>query len=120
MEDPVSFDVWARVSRGAIRDAATFVAAWQPQLTALEVHSEINRSIVQGDLILIARQLTWSQSERIRHTSPEWATDIHLYQEDYGPDDWDSFSNWNNYCDRHALYFGGCLGCHVCNGYYLP
>jgi hypothetical protein len=119
MEDPGGFDLWARVLRGAMRQAAPLLAEWRPELTPLALHRELNRSKVNSELILIARRLTWSQAQHFRQSPPSWACDIKLFQEDYGPGDWDEPNPYRNYCAVHRYYYGGSEGCHVCSGCYL-
>jgi hypothetical protein len=119
MEDPGGFDMWARVLRGASGEAASFIAESRPELSPLKLHCELNRSKVNGELILIARRLTWSQAQHLRQSPPTWACEIKLFQEDYGPGDWDELTPYRNYCIAHDYYYGGCRGCHVCSGFYL-
>ena len=119
MEDPCRFDVWAQIIRGAAHDAALFVSEWRHSLTPLELRREINRSMVQGEAILIASRVTWSQAQHIRDTPPSWASEIGVYQENYGPKDFAHPMRFRGHCKSHDLFYGGSLGCHVCNGFFV-
>jgi hypothetical protein len=73
----------------------------------------VNNSAVRGDWVLVMSSATWRQVEAFRREIRVWCREVRVYQEGYGPSD-----EQTDFCSRHQFYYGGCLGCHVCSGFY--
>jgi hypothetical protein len=116
MEDPIKFDVWATVNVGCVRPAVEAIGQLRPNLSPLELHKLINKSVTTNTQILIAPHLGWSEVQVLKRALPTWAKDFGVFQEAYTPHNTAS----SNYCQIHSLVYGGCLGCHVCSGFYVP
>jgi hypothetical protein len=116
MEDPIQFDVWATVNAGCIALAVEALGHLRPELSSLDLRKLINRSVTTNAQILIAPDLRWSEVQNLRRTLLTWANNLSVFQQDYTPED----AATSNYCRIHNLVYGGCLGCHVCSGFYVP
>lgn len=114
MEDPIRFDVWAIIKGDLRQEAVDHLRNARPLLSMLEIRKEINKSVIQNQEIQIASSLTWPQVEIFRSQPEEWIATPSVFQEGYGPID----SHRLSLCSKHNLYFGGCLGCPVCKGFY--
>ena len=115
MEDPVKVDIWGQVRKGFTEEAVKFVREYRLFLSELEVRKQVNQSVVKGERILVVEKVDWKTVQQIYCDSPQWLFGILLLQEDYLPQDFEPLSNCKNYCSIHHFYFGGSLGCHVCN-----
>ncbi len=115
MEDPICFDIWVKIERGHTAEAVAWVADLRPLLSALEVRKLINDATMRGEWALVAQSVGWSRVSELRATKPAWSGEMRVCQEMYRPDA--PLGPFYNYCKRHQLYFGGCLGCHVCSGF---
>jgi len=116
MGDPVRFDIWGVVIRGAISEAVQFLAAFRPGLSRLDQHKEVNASVVRQVPILLLEGLSWGKVQQLKQSLPLWARNITVLQEGYTPEE----GQYTRYCAKHDLFYGGCLGCHVCEGFYQP
>lgn len=114
MEDPVRFDIWVTVRSGAAAEAVADLLPLDPQVPEVEVRRRVSRSWRQGTFILLAARVSWSQVLAVRLTPPAWAAELRFYQEGSSPD-----LPPAGYCPEHDLHFGGCLGCHVCTGFFV-
>ena len=125
MEDPIMFDLWACVLRGNGKQAIEEMFDWCvnnptfPEFNLRESRFAVNRSMVQGESVQIARRRTWSQAQSIRTNPPAWAQDIRLYQEGYEPEKFIYPRRFKGSCEVHDFFYGGCLGCHVCRGFFI-
>jgi hypothetical protein len=114
MEDPVRFDLWVVVRPGAAAGAVADLLRLDPPLPEVEVRRRVSRSWREVAFIPLATGVSWSQVLAMRAAPPTWAADLRCFQEGYSPGNPSS-----GYCPEHDLYFGGCLGCHVCTGFFV-
>lgn len=115
MEDPIRFDVWGTVRKGANEPAVQWLCGSFPWQTVLKVRISVNKSTTQSVPISIAERKSWSEIEMLRRDSPPWLQSFEVFQEGYKP----SHKERLNYCSKHDFYSAG-LGCNVCKGFYLP
>jgi hypothetical protein len=114
VEDPIRFDIWVTVRPGAAAEAITELLSLDPQLSEVEARRRVSRSWREGVLIPLAGRVPWSQVLATRVAPPAWVRELRCYQEGYSPD-----LPPAGYCPEHDLHFGGCLGCHVCTGFFV-
>lgn len=114
MEDPVRFDIRVTVKPGSAAEAVADLLPLDPQVPEVEVRRQVSRSWREGTFILLAARLPRSRVLEIRAAPPAWAADLRCYQEGYSPD-----LPPAGYCPQHDLHFAGCLGCHVCTGFFV-
>ncbi|MBX7220001.1 MAG: hypothetical protein K1Y36_08640 [Blastocatellia bacterium] len=119
MEDPGFFDIWGTVQRGSHQPAVAFLSIHQPRLAALEIRKRVNCSAVQGVRIPILKEVGWQVVLDFRKSPPHWLPNIMVMQEACHPDSFAAPSRFQSYCEKHDYYFGGCCGCHVCNGFFV-
>jgi len=111
MEDPIRFDVWGTIAKGAFAVAKDELQSSDPGLPRLELLKRINKSIVEHKLIRVVTGIDWSQAQELLSNRPAWLESAAVFQEGYGPED-----AALHFCPAHNLYYGGILGCHVCRG----
>ena len=114
MEDPIRFDAWCTLGDVFREQVISDLLASRPNKTELDLRIEINRAANSATPILAATGMSWSRAQELRACPPAWAAKVELFQEGLLPTD----TLWH--CDEHGLFYGGCLGCHVCSGFYVP
>ena len=110
MEDPIRFDIYGKVDPRTRAEAVVFLKSVNVYSSEIEVRKAVSESCQKNMRIQLARSVTWSSANQFEQ-SCNWANQIVFCQEGYWPDD-------GVYCKRHNLYYGGVLGCHVCEGFY--
>jgi hypothetical protein len=110
MEDPIQFDILVHIRQGRHRDAEVALTD-RLGLHRLEVLMRINRA-TKASWMAIAHGVSWSEVEEFRQHVPDWVLDYSVCQEGY------SAETAAAYCRKHDLWYGGCLGCHVCEDFY--
>ena len=110
MEDPIRFDISARIQHGHQSEAERDLAK-SLQISRLDLLKQIYRS-THGESMIIANGVSWSEIENFRQNVPDWVMDYSVYQEGYSP------KLSPSYCKIHDFWYGGCLGCHVCRNFY--
>lgn len=111
MEDPIKFDVWGRLVPSAYAVALAAIRATEVYSGELELRKALNNARHGGFTLKVATGMSWSVAHQFLKNS-FWLQEPVLYQEGCSPAD------HLFYCAKHKLYFGGCLGCHVCSGFY--
>ena len=111
MEDPIRFDIYGKVDPGKRDEAVVSLISVNVYPDEIEVRKAVSKSCQKNVRIQLARSATWSSANEFEQ-SCNWANQIVFCQEGYWPDDESS------YCKKHNLYYGGILGCHVCEGFY--
>lgn len=113
MEDPISFDVWAKVTPGNREAAVRALSSLRPELKRHEVRMLVNRSVAQDEAILVAEGRGWDFVQTFGKLSSDWLDAILVYQRGWNP------GNRTSHCPTHQFNYGGCLGCHVCSGFFV-
>lgn len=110
MEEPVTFDVYAKAFE-PYADFLRLMAATNAYESQLKVRVAANNALNLGDFSLIGKHLSWTQAQSLlAEVATRSATK--LMQAGYFP------SKTLQYCVTHDFYYGGCLGCHVCNNFF--
>ena len=113
MEDPIRFDVWAKIIPAQRGDALAAIGAQKVFPSEIELRKAINNALRTKGFIQVAKALAYAPAlDFIKH-SADFLSQPTLFQEGYGP------NNRTAYCEKHNVHFGGCLGCHVCRGFYV-
>lgn len=110
MEDPVTFDVYAKAFEPYV-DFLRLVVATKAYKSELKARVAANNALKLDDYILIGKHVGWTQAQTILAKVVSRST-TKLMQAGYVP------SGSCQYCSKHDLYFGGCRGCHVCNDFF--
>jgi len=113
MEDPIRFDVWAKVIPEQRDAAIVTIRAQNIYNSEIELRKAINDAIRDSNLLQVARALSLSSALTFIEKSSQCFKEHTFCQESWAP------STDSEYCGKHNLHFGGCLGCHVCNGFYV-
>lgn len=116
MEDPIQFSLWGKpTQKTRKRVEAMLAAAWpdEPRVNILRI---VKRALATDTSVCFADSLGWSDTQKIRDNATELFSEIQVFQAGYGPDDEDSMSM----CDVHSIFYGGCLGCPICDNTHEP
>ena len=113
MEDPIRFDLWGVVVKEELGQCNEVIASFRPDLSRLEALKLTNKSAVDSAQVLLLRGAAWQNIQKFVRSPPSWLTSITVYQEGWEP------SDQTEHCGKHDLWYGGCLGCHVCSGFYV-
>lgn len=111
MEEPIRFDVYAVILPELRGEAVKGLNESDIYQNEFEVRKAVMKSCSSSRHIQVARSLTWSEANQFKKRV-SWCNQFHFCQEGYWLDD------KITYCYKHNLYYGGILGCHVCNGFY--
>lgn len=114
MEDPVAFDVWAKVVTSSRVEAVKELSSLRHSLNEAAIRTLVNGSIVKDEPVRVAEDKGWCLVETLRRVSLGWLKEIQVYQRGYTP------ANKTNYCSVHKFHYGGCVGCHVCAASFVP
>jgi len=113
VEDPIRFDIWGTVI--PTRREAALIAARERggYVSEIELRKAIGASCRSKIPVRVAKSVSYSLAmDFMRHSSASLHGQA-LYQEGFTPEDQTA------YCEKHCFHFGGCLGCHVCRGFYV-
>lgn len=110
MEDPLRFDMWGVLTGDSREDMVRWLAPRRTDLDHANVRITVNRSRAHREPVLVCSSLDWAAVVTLRADLPSWLVDVRVLQEGYGPADVSRLA----YCAVHDCYFGGCLGCQVC------
>ncbi len=108
MEDPITFDLFLKVHRGHNDEIVNWLKTDIPEI---EKRKAVNKASINGDWLLVSKRIRWSLVHALKLNLPEWCRDSAVCQYGYIPEEL-------YFCKKHKLYYGGCLGCHVCTGFY--
>jgi hypothetical protein len=114
MEDPVSFDVWAKVKPYNRRLAVQELRSLHPTMAERDVRLLINRSVAKNELILVLENQGWGFARIFQNVVSDWLEDIRICDRSGMPD------GQNQYCAIHELHYHNRLGCYVCRNSFVP
>ena len=112
MEDAVGFDVLGMIVPAKPDEAIKHLVVGQVFPSEFAARKAVNKSCNQGAPVRLAKSVGWDGARTFAR-SCAWASDIALCQEGCRPSDEDM-----EFCDAHALYYGGILVCPVCSDFY--
>ena len=112
VEDPVSFDLWGKVVSDRRSIAIKEISSLRSTLTQIEVRIQVNNSIVNNNHVLVTEDKGLDFVQTFQTLSVDWLEDFSLYQYRCQPQE------KTRYCKLHKLHYGGCLGCHICTGFF--
>ena len=113
MEAPIKFDVWAKVTPGSENEIINLVREKSTYKSELEIKKVVNLSKISNEVLLIARSQSYNEAMKLLENLRKILKDSMLCQEGWTPAD------SPNYCKKHELHYGGVLGCHICEGFYV-
>jgi hypothetical protein len=112
MEEPIRFDLWGRVRPAVPTSAARWLLELRPALTELAARRLIAHGRLSSDPCQLLTSCSWPSVQAILGNLPDWIGDASVVQEGYAP------SQAAHFCELHQLRYAGCLGCHVCRGFF--
>jgi hypothetical protein len=116
MEDPVRFDVWGEgglESRAFLQERLGASFPGRPRVSILR---DVARAVHSRRPLAVFYGLGWEEARRRAQETAAVLTNVRIFQEGYGPDEEADM----NRCPRHQLWYGGCLGCPVCDARHAP
>ena len=115
MNEPlvVTFDVWANVDRAHAVQAREVIQRSRPDLSRTELLKMIARGASSNEPFLVTRGVSWGDAQRLREDFKIVGGTVTIYQHDFGPN-----LGTSHYCSIHDFFYGGCLGCPVCRGWF--
>jgi hypothetical protein len=114
MEDPIAFDLWGAVIPEHKEQAVAKIGELRPDLSRPAILREIILAPVPDRQVLIARDLAWDTARLLREQLVTQFEHLQVYQTGYGPSDVSGLKE----CPVHQIYYGGVLGCPVCDGWF--
>ncbi|MEK8034995.1 hypothetical protein AACH06_29620 [Ideonella sp. DXS29W] len=114
MEVPISFTVWAKVSPEMREKAISFVRLQHVFPSEIELRKAVSAAIRIDRQMQISAPLGYGAAHGLASALGPEFSDLTYCQEGYWP------ASSAGFCQVHNFYFGGCLGCHVCSGFFRP
>jgi hypothetical protein len=108
MEDKIKFDVRGVIKIAEINEALVYFTLYQPEINKLELYKKIKGD--EGSGVLIRGGLTWAECKIFKEETLTWLEAYYIVQEGWSKQDQNLL-----YCDKHDVFYGGVLGCHICN-----
>lgn len=112
MEDPVSFNLWGKIIPGQRNDAISFIRRQSVYPNEIELRKAVMASIATDRAMQISGALGLYEVSKLKAESGNTFHCFAICQESYGP------AGPESYCSFHDFHYGGCLGCHICSGFY--
>jgi hypothetical protein len=112
-EDSTRFDVYGKAALGATAAAVDALLASGVYSSEMAVRIAVQESLRGGTPILIGVGLSWHAAQALRSSHRPFS-EVLVVQEGC------SVGDRAPYCALHELFYGGCLGCPVCSGDYVP
>ncbi len=112
MEKPIKFNLWERIVPERREDALSFVRQQAVFPSEIELRKAIASAIRTNEQMKISAAFGLSAVTDLANVLSTIFSDLTLCQEGYWP------AGEKTYCAVHNLHFGGCLGCHICSGFY--
>lgn len=112
MEDPIRFDIYAKAMPHAVAAAIGVLMTEGAYPSEVTARKAANHSRGEGNPIRIARGVIWARCKDVIANAEAAFSEFMVMQEGYAP------GEAANFCEKHRLYYGGSLGCHVCSGFY--
>lgn len=111
MEEPIQFSVWGEPVEGSRREIVDLLAAMRPDEPRAAILRMVSRALRNGVSLCFAGPLGWAATQKAKQDAISTFRNIQTFQAGYGPDD----LNQLDFCETHDVFYGGCLGCPVCN-----
>jgi hypothetical protein len=112
MEEPISFNLWGKIIPSRRKEAIDFIRQQSVFPSEIELRKAVMASIANDRAMQISVALGLSSIRTLEAAAGNIFDYFTLCQEGYGP------AGKEAYCPIHNLHFGGCLGCHICSGFY--
>jgi len=116
MEDPITFDLWGRSDGQHREDVLKTLSRTRPESARRELVREVAASVTADHWVLIAQDMSWATVQSMKDDIAADATvvfdEVCVFQCGYAPPDRSKMGR----CRVHQLYYGGVLGCPVCEG----
>jgi len=114
MEDPIKFHLWAKLKAEKRAEALAFIRDQAVFQSEIELRKAVSQAVMNNTRMQISSAHGYSATQLLLGQAVAIFTEIALCQESYAPVATDSPA----YCVEHNFHFGGCLGCHMCSGFY--
>ena len=108
METPIDFEIWGTVNTPLTVAIDIFIQC-NPETARPEAMRTLLRSRSLGESVALASQVRWVDCQATRSILGVIAQDLVIYQTGWGRD---PNAIW---CPLHEVYYGGCLGCPICD-----
>ncbi len=112
MEEPVKFNLWGRIIPDRREEALTVVRQQAVFPSEIELRKAVMSAIRTNEQMQISAAYGLGAVTDLANSLGTTFTDLTLCQECYWP------AGEKTFCSEHNLHFGGCLGCHICSGFY--
>ena len=115
MEDPIAFDMWGALIPEHKEQAIATIRDFRAELSRQAILRELALALPRDRRVLIAQQLAWGTVRALRERLATEFEHLQVFQTGYGPADQSRLEE----CLEHEIWYGGVLGCPVCNGWFL-
>jgi hypothetical protein len=112
MEEPVQLNLWGRVVPDRREHALAVIRKQSVFPSEIELRKAISSAVQEGRQMQISSALGYKEVNELAASIGDIFSDLTLCQEGYGP------TGGKAFCPTHNFHFGGCLGCHICQGFY--
>lgn len=114
MEDPIRFILWGKIVPQQREEALSIIRSQAVFPSEMELRKAVSNSLRESRELPISSALGYLAVQELAASLTGTFSGLTYCQESYGP------SGGKAFCSAHNFHFGGCLGCHVCQGFYEP
>lgn len=113
MEDPIKFDLWGKILAGERDRALSVLRSHKLYDSELELRKTVQSAVRCNAPVRVSSAMGYTEVTAFAGAVSSIFAELAVYQEGWTPHD------KSQYCEQHDLHYGGCLGCHVCSGFYI-
>jgi hypothetical protein len=110
MEDPVRFHVWGKIIPAKREEALRVIRSQATYPDEVELRKAVMNCLREKRPVQVSLALGYSAAQQLTAAIAEQFEELTYSQEGYTPA--------GQFCPKHNFYFGGCLGCHLCSGFF--
>lgn len=114
MEDRIRFNLWGKIVQQRREEALSTIRSQAVFPTEMELRKAVSSSLRANREVKISSALGYRAVQELAASLTGIFSELTYCQESYDP------SGGKAFCPTHNFHFGGCLGCHVCQGFYEP
>jgi hypothetical protein len=115
MEDPVRFEIWGKILPGKRDKVLPILSAQSIFPSELELRKALKKAVYFNVPLRISAPLDYANAQKLATAICDVFMELTYCQEGATSPNEEQY-----FCEKHNFHFGGCLGCHICNGFYLP
>lgn len=113
MESPVKFNVWGVINASRREEALSTIRKQGIHRSEIELRKAVSRAVQNNRTLQISAAIGYQSAKEFVRRIDDVFMGLTYCQEGHAPS-----LDKRLFCEKHNFHFGGCLGCHLCSGFY--